>query len=228
MTGTHDVRAEFQTPFHRASRGIEIQCHRPSHEPNLPIDHGKRIAGEERTIRPIEIGHVSCRVTGRLDDLERVKEDVTVPYEMLGGDRTRGGLADQSFYENEEAPFGNLIADPAPNTLRARDASKESFIGPVIVNSGPTERMHAVCTSRMIVVPVRQQDRSNVARVCIQRPESRLNIGSVGAHSRIEQHEAVSHANDVGTGLVRRASEADDGVRYLSDFGHWSGQGSRI
>src|SRR5687767_2134883 len=75
---TDDPWLPSEAPFQRGSGRYDIERYGACHEPNAAIDHGQCVAGEERLLRAVEIGHVSWRMTRCCHDLEFVQDDVAV------------------------------------------------------------------------------------------------------------------------------------------------------
>jgi hypothetical protein len=125
------------------------------------VNDRQRIAGEKDARRSIEVGNVSGRMAGRGDDLEVVEEKLAVVDCLSGGYRSWHSLAEETLEKHENAGLGDLVAQPASRSSRARRASQPRFVSSMKEDRCVGERADRLGAGRMIVVPVRQQDSPN-------------------------------------------------------------------
>jgi hypothetical protein len=155
----------------------------------------------------MEVRDVPACVPRRGDYSKCSFNDLPIGHEMICGYRLRCRFFQKSAEEHENTRFGNMVSKPTTYAPGSSFPSQVRLLGSGVVDARAKLALQQRCTRRMIIVPVREQDCSQVVWRDPHRLQTSQEIVGIGIHADIHRNRSSFSGNEIRTGKVRRPTK---------------------
>lgn len=154
----------------------------------------------------------------RLNHFKIIGHNLLIRQVLRRRDRLRHGLSQQPDKKNADSPFRNVTGEPASRPTASPTPRQPGRVSGVVIHAAPRLSRDRLRARSMIVMPMRQQNRSNRVHRLPHGREQRPDVLTRRIHPRIDEHHSAPRSHRIRAIQIRRPPQTPDRITQREDL----------